>query len=99
MEKDQKEAVTIVVAISVLLLVGAIGIFILGPEAFSIISASTGDGLGLKDAAVLAFFGTLIIMILLTLVAGDGLIGEIQFVLPGFGVFFLIMWLMMAWVF
>jgi hypothetical protein len=31
--------------------------------------------------------------------AGDGLIGEIQFIIPGFFLFFVFFWLMLAWIF
>jgi hypothetical protein len=31
--------------------------------------------------------------------AGDGLLGEIQFILGGFFLFFVIIWLLVAWIF
>jgi hypothetical protein len=35
----------------------------------------------------------------LTVASGDGLLGEIQFVLIAFFLFFIIIWLMIAWIF
>ena len=56
-------------------------------------------GVGLKTAAVWSFGVTVVMFILFALVAGDGLIGEIQFMLGGFFLFFLIITLLIAWVF
>lgn len=56
-------------------------------------------GLGLKDAAIIAFFVTAILLIIFAVAAGDGLLGELQYMLAGFFLFFLIFWLMIAWVF
>jgi hypothetical protein len=38
-------------------------------------------------------------MIIFAISAGDGLLGEIQFILGGFFLFFVIIWLLVAWVF
>jgi hypothetical protein len=35
----------------------------------------------------------------MAIAAGDGLLGEIQFMLAAFGGFFVISWLMIAWIF
>jgi len=56
-------------------------------------------GMGLKTAAVVAFFVTLALFIVLALVAGDGLLGELQYMIAGFGSFFVVLWLMIAWIF
>lgn len=99
MEKDQQEAIKIVAGISValLILVGLL-VFIL-PEATGIMHESLEPGLGLKDAAVIAFALTVVIFIVFAVVAGDGLIGELQFMIGGFSGFFVFLWLMLAWVF
>ncbi|KAA3642123.1 MAG: hypothetical protein DWP95_05565 [Proteobacteria bacterium] len=61
--------------------------------------AAMAPGLGLKDAAIIAFFVTAILLIIFAVAAGDGLLGELQFMLAGFFLFYLIFWLMIAWVF
>jgi len=55
--------------------------------------------LGFRDSAVISFFVTIVIMIVFAVSAGDGLLGEIQFILGGFFLFFVIIWLLVAWVF
>ena len=55
--------------------------------------------MGLKDAAVVSFFVTVVIMIVFAITAGEGLLGEIQFILAAFFVFFIILWLLIAWIF
>lgn len=57
------------------------------------------EGLGLKDAAVISFFITIAVLVVFAISAGDGLIGELQFVLGGFFSFFIVIWLMIAWIF
>jgi hypothetical protein len=62
--------------------------------------ATTFDtGIGLKNAAVIAAIIAVSVMIVFALAAGEGLIGEIQFMIPGFFLFFVFFWLMIAWVF
>jgi hypothetical protein len=48
---------------------------------------------------VISFFVTLVIMVIFAISSGDGLLGEIQFILGGFFLFFLIIWFLVAWVF
>lgn len=57
------------------------------------------QGLGLKTAAMISFGLTLAVLVVLLVAAGDGLIGEIQFVLPAFFIFFVFNFLLIAWVF
>jgi len=56
-------------------------------------------GMGLKQAAPWGFGVTVGLFVLFALVAGDGLFGEIQFMLGSFFGFFLILTLLIAWVF
>lgn len=56
-------------------------------------------GLGLKDAATYAFFSTLAVLVILALAAGDGLIGELQFMLGMMFLLFVVLWVGIAWVF
>ena len=56
-------------------------------------------GLGLKDAAIVSFFVTIITFVIFAVTSGDGLLGEIQYMIGGFFTFFIIFWLMIAWIF
>lgn len=61
--------------------------------------AALEPGVGLKTAALWSFGVTFVMFIVFAVVAGDGLLGEIQFMLAGFFLFFLIITLLIAWVF
>lgn len=63
------------------------------------VSAVFDQGMGLKTAAIWSFFVTVALFVLLAIVAGDGLIGELQFMLGAFFTFFAILALLIAWVF
>lgn len=97
--EDKKQARTTAVLISLILMVLIAGIVLLAPELFASIAPVFSEGVGLRTSAIISFFLTLIVMLVFTLAAGDGLIGEIQFVLPAFFVFFLFFWLGIAWLF
>ena len=56
-------------------------------------------GLSLKGAAIVSFFVTIITFVIFAVTAGDGLLGEIQYMIGGFFTFFIIFWLMIAWIF
>jgi hypothetical protein len=98
--RDKREARTVALAILVLLvlLVGA-AVLLLLPQLAEISRVSLEPGLGLKDAAVISFFVTIALMVVFAIAAGDGFIGEIQFMLAGFASFFVVIWLMLAWIF
>lgn len=85
-----------------LLLAAVVAIVLLGvyllPAAVPMVDALEA-GMGLKDAALWGFGVTLGVFVLLALVAGDGLIGEIQFLIGAFFGFFLILTVLIAWVF
>jgi len=57
------------------------------------------DGIGLKNAALAAAIVSVVVSIIFALTAGEGLIGELQFMIPGFFLFFVFFWLMLAWIF
>ncbi|WP_018169212.1 hypothetical protein [Thioalkalivibrio sp. ALMg9] len=57
------------------------------------------DGMGLKNAALVAAIVSVLVSIVFALAAGEGLIGELQFMIPGFFLFFVFFWLMLAWIF
>lgn len=80
-----------------LLLVG-LGVWLL-PLLWTGLEMALAPGLGLRQAAVVAFFVVVGLFVLFALVAGDSLIGEIQFMIGGFLLFYLVFTLMIAWVF
>lgn len=70
-------------------------VFVVAPA----MSAQLAPGLGVREAALIAFGVTLVTVVVMMVAAGDGLVGEIQFTLPAFFVFFLLIWILIAWVF
>lgn len=98
-QKDKNESRKILLAIIALVLIGLIGIVLLLPAFSEIVVSGLEPGLGLRDSAVISFFVTLVLMVVLAIAAGDGLVGEIQFMIAGFLAFFLIIWLLLAWIF
>lgn len=97
--QDKKQARITAIALVVLLLALAVAGFAMLPLLNEFIATYFSPGLGLKDSAVIAFFVTLVVMVVMAIAAGDGLLGEIQFMLAGFLSFFVILWLMTAWIF
>ena len=63
------------------------------------VGVTFNDGIGLRTAALIAVVVSVAILVVFALVAGEGLIGEIQFMIPAFFLFFVFFWLMLAWVF
>ena len=62
-------------------------------------AAAFASGIGLQTAALWGFGVTVGLFVLFAVVAGDGLLGEIQFMLSSFFIFFVIITLLIAWVF
>lgn len=98
-QKDKNEARLIAIVLVGLVGVLALAAFLMLPLIGEFAATQLAPGLGIRDAAVIAFFITVLLMVLLAFAAGDGLLGELQFVLAGFFLFFVIIWLMIAWVF
>lgn len=97
--KDKNESRKIaIILISLTVLLGLATLLML-PLLSELVAVHISPGLGLRDSAVIAFFVTVVLMVLLAVVSGDGLLGELQFILGGFFLFFVIFWLMIAWVF
>ncbi len=82
------------IVVVVALLGGAL-FFLAGP----VIAEAVAPGVGLRTAAIISFFVTLAVVLVMAVVAGEGLIGEIQFMLAGFAGFFVVFWLLIAWIF
>lgn len=97
--KDKKDARALAVVLIVLALVLTLSAIFAMPLLAEFNTTFLAPGLGLRDAAIIAFVATLAVLVIFALVAGDGLLGEIQFMLLGFFAFFLVLWLLIAWIF
>jgi hypothetical protein len=100
--RDRREAMRLFVAVSVasvlLLMLGFLGVYYF-TEYFAE-QDPFGSGLGLKEAAVVSFGVSLVVILVMTIVAGgDALFGELPFTILGFLIFFVVFWLMIAWIF
>lgn len=84
----------VLVAVGALIGVGAL----LGVPLLQDLVAALEPGVGLKTASLWSFGLTTVLFIIFAIVAGDGLIGELQFMLLGFFWFFVIITLLIAWV-
>ncbi|MCG8072777.1 MAG: hypothetical protein N0C86_12440 [Candidatus Thiodiazotropha taylori] len=84
--------------IAMLLVLGVVLVLML-PELSELARIHLSPGLGVKDSALISFFVSVVLLVVLALFSGDGLIGEIQFMIPGFFLFFVLNWLLIAWVF
>ena len=98
-KKDQRESRTIALALVALLLILGVVLLLMLPELSELARVYLSPGLGIKDSALISFFVSVVLLIVFALFSGDGLIGEIQFVIPGFFLFFVLNWLLIAWVF
>ncbi|GAB6043716.1 hypothetical protein JCM17961_43960 [Endothiovibrio diazotrophicus] len=97
--KDKNESRKIAIALISLVVVLGVAILLMLPMLSEIVTMHLSPGLGLKDSAVISFFVTVVIMIVFAVSSGDGLLGEIQFILGSFFLFFVIIWLLIAWIF
>ena len=97
--KDRNDSRKILLTLTVLFIILILSIIFIFPSFLEILSTSTSTGLDLKDSAVVSFFLTLVLVTILAIVSGDGLLGEVQFVVVGFLLFFIVFWLMIAWIF
>jgi hypothetical protein len=100
--RDRKEATQLAFAIAVSLVL----LVALGAGALYLLTdwfGSTGPfapGLGLKEAALISFGVSLAVILVMTIVSGgDALLGELPFTIIGFLIFFVMFWLMIAWIF
>ncbi len=97
--KDKKEARTLAIVLLVMTVVLVAAAALMMPLLADMAALHLAPGMGLKDAAIIAFFTTVVMMVVFAVAAGDGFLGEIQFMLVGFLAFFIIIWLLLAWVF
>lgn len=97
--KDKKDARALALVLIALALALTISAIVAMPMLAEFNATFLAPGLGLRDAAIIAFVATLVVLVIFAIAAGDGLLGEIQFMLLGFFAFFLALWLLIAWVF
>ncbi len=71
----------------------------IGPSMLASMNDTFSAGVGLKGAAIAAAVVSFVVLITFAVFAGDGLLGELQFMIPGFFLFYMFFWLMLAWVF
>ena len=85
----------VLVAVGALVVAGAL----LGLPLLEQGVAALEPGVGLKTAALWSFGVTVAMIIVFAIAAGDGLLGEIQYMLLAFFAFFVIITLLIAWIF
>jgi hypothetical protein len=100
-QRDRKEALRLLAAsltalVLLILIAGAGVYYLLGLHA----TDPFAPGLGLKDAALISFAVSLVVILVMAVVSGgDAIFGELPFTVLGFLIFFVIFWLMVAWIF
>ncbi len=98
-QKDKNDSRKIaIVLVSLVVLVGVAALLLL-PALSEFAATHLEPGLGLKTAAIISFFVTVVLFLVFAVAAGDGVLGEFSFMLLGFFLFFVIFWLMIAWIF
>ena len=97
--KDKNDSRKILLSLSVLFIILILSIIFMFPSFLEILSTGTSTGLGLKESAVVSFFVSLVLVTVIAIVSGDGLLGEVQFVLAAFLIFFFVFWFLIAWIF
>ncbi len=97
--EESQAALKLLIVFAVLFVLLGIAGFMVWPLVADFANTQLAPGLGLRDAAVVSFFLTVVVLVLFAVAAGDGLLGELQFMLAGFFSFFLVMWLLIAWIF
>ena len=98
--RERNEALRLFVAATagiVLLILGGAGLYYLvglgDADPFS-------EGLGLKNAALISFGVSFAVILVMAVVSGgDAIFGELPFTILGFLIFFVVFWLMIAWIF
>jgi hypothetical protein len=100
-QRERNEALRLFIAAAVslllLIVVGGAGFYyIMGIGDADPFSA----GLGLKNAALISFGVSFVAILIMAVVSGgDAILGELPFTIAGFLIFFVIFWLMIAWIF
>jgi hypothetical protein len=87
---ESNQALRMLLVFGVLLALLAVAGFMMWPLAVEFAGTQLAPGLGMRSAALISFFVTVLTMVVFTFAAGDGFIGEIQFMLAGFFSFFVV---------
>ena len=100
--RDRKAAMRLFVAAAVafilLVAMGVAGLYYFAEVMGS--SDPFSEGLGLKNAALISFGVSFAAILVMTVVSGgDAILGELPFTIAGFLIFFVVFWLMIAWIF
>ena len=100
--RDRQDATRLFVAAAIalilLLAMGAAGLYYFAEVMGS--SDPFSEGLGLKNAALISFGVSFAAILVMTVASGgDAILGELPFTIAGFLIFFVIFWLMIAWIF
>lgn len=100
-QRDRTEAMHLLIAAAIALL---LLIVIIGAGIYLVVGLGESDpfsaGLDLKNAAIVAFGVSLAVSLIMAVVSGgDAIFGELPFTIAGFLIFFVIFWLMIAWIF
>jgi len=98
-KKDKDDSRKIAIALISLIVLLVIAAALMLPLLAELAATHLAPRLGMRDAAVISFFLTIVVMVVFTITSGDGLLGELQFMLAGFLAFFVIFWLLIAWAF
>jgi hypothetical protein len=100
--QDRKEATRLFVAAAVALIL----LVLMGFAGLTYFTGMMGEadpfsaGLGLKNAALISFAVSFVAILVMAVVSGgDAIFGELPFTIAGFLIFFVIFWLMIAWIF
>ena len=96
---ELKRDVTLLVICGLVVLGIVLLALIFLPSTFAWVVQLFEPGVGLKMASIIGFIVVTILFIVFAIFAGDGLFGEIQFMIGGFLLFYLIFTVMIAWVF
>ena len=83
--------------LAVLAIIALLGYF--GAPLVAEASAALAPGIGLKTATLWGFGTTVALFLVFAMVAGDGILGELPFMLGAFFTFFAILTLLIAWIF
>ncbi|HUV32686.1 MAG TPA: hypothetical protein VMW31_03865 [Devosiaceae bacterium] len=93
---DRRLSLALFLAIlAAIVVAGALVFFVFGPA----LAAAVEPGLGLRGAALVAAGVSMSAIVMMAIAAGDGLLGELQYMILGFLGFFVVSWLMIAWIF
>ena len=98
-QEDQSRSLKILLGLLVAALCSLAALMLVLPMASTLVENHLSPGVGLKDAALYAFIATVVVLALLAIAAGDGLLGELQFMLAAMLALFLALWIGIAWVF